>query len=147
MEQLARWNAVHGEAIHGSRPWLICGEIASTTRGVGFGEDLQHGETEIRFATQGPVLYAIALGWPQDGRIVVRSLAKPVAGNFNIIAAVTLLRYDGKMARKQTDNGLTVTLPEKKISEYMVGLKITGTDFKPAPPHASVLNPQHAGHN
>ena len=129
--QLADWTAIHGEAIYGSRPWLVYGESAVKVKGGNFGEDFKYNAKEIRFTTKGPVLYAIALGWPEDGQIVVRSLAKPAGAKVNNITAVSLLGYDGKVAWKQTAEGLIVTLPEKKVSEFTTGLKIIGTQLKP----------------
>ena len=147
LAQLADWTAVHGEAIYGSRPWLVYGESAVRVKGGSFGEDFKYSAKEIRFTTKGPVLYAIALGWPEDGQIVIRSLAKPVGENINNITDVSLLGYDGKLAWKQTADGLIVTLPEKKVSEYTTGLKIIGTELKPvsvtAP--ASAVKPDPRG--
>jgi len=131
LARLADWTAVHGEAIFGSRPWLVYGESAVRVKGGNFGEDFKYNAKEIRFTTKGPVLYAIALGWPEDGQLVVRSLAKPVGENINNITAVNLLGYDGHLTWKQTAEGLIVTLPAKKVSEYTTGLKIIGTEFKP----------------
>ena len=131
LAQLADWTAIHGEAIYGSRPWLVYGESAVKVKGGNFGEDFKYNAKEIRFTTKGPVLYAIALGWPEDGQIVVRSLAKPAGENINNITAVSLLGYDGQISWKQTAEGLIVTLPEKKVSEYTTGLKIIGTELKP----------------
>ena len=145
--QLAEWTAIHGEAIYGSRPWQIYGEIAVKVKGGGFAEDYKYNAKEIRFTTHGPVLYAIALGWPADGQIVVRSLAKPAGENVNNITAVSLLGYDGKINFKQTPEGLFVTLPKKKVSEYTTGLKIIGTDLKAVPFTAalSTVNPDRSG--
>ncbi len=131
--QLADWTVVHGEAIYGSRPWLVYGESAVKVKGGNFAEDFKYNAKEIRFTTKGHVLYAIALGWPEDGQIVVRSLAKPAGENVNNITAVSLLGHDGKIAWKQTAEGLIVTLPEKKVSEYTTGLKIIGEELKPVP--------------
>ena len=133
LAQLADWTAVHGEAIYGTRPWLVYGESSVRVKGGSFNEDFKYNAKEIRFTTKGPVLYAIALGWPEDGQIVVRSLAKPAGENVNNITDVSLLGYDGKLTWKQTAEGLVVTLPEKKVSEYTTGLKIIGTELKPVP--------------
>ena len=107
--ELADWNAVHGEAIFGTRPWLVYGEgpVKAKRRHVRRGLRLR--ANDIRFTTKGPTLYAIALGWPKDGRIVVRSLAKPAGGSGNDIAAVSLLGYSGELKWKQTADGLVVT--------------------------------------
>jgi alpha-L-fucosidase len=130
LEELAQWNAVHGEAIFGTRPWLVYGESAIRMKGGHFQEDFKYDAREIRFTTKGPALYAIALGWPGDGRLVVLSLAKPTDESINNITDVTLLGYDGKVDWRQTPEGLFVTLPEKKVSDYTAALKIAGTELK-----------------
>ena len=113
-EQLADWNAIHGEAIFGTRPWLVYGESAVKVKGGNFKEDFKYNAKEIRFTTKGATLYAIALGWPEDGQLVVRSLAKPAGEDVNNITAVSLLGYDGKLDWKQTADGLVVTLPREE---------------------------------
>lgn len=138
LEQLAEWNAVHGEAIFGTRPWLVYGESAIKVKGGHFQEDFKYNAREIRFTTKGPVLYAIAMGWPEDGRLVIRSLAKPENENINHITNVSLLGYEGKLDWKQTPEGLLVTLPAKKVSEFTAALKITGTELKNVPIVSSV---------
>ena len=147
LAKLAEWNAIHGEAIYGSRPWLVYGESAVKVKGGSFGENYKYNAREIRFTTNGPVLYAIALGWPDDRTITVRSLAKPAGESINNITAVSLLGYDGKLDWKQTADGLVVTLPEKKVSEYTTGLKIIGSDLKPVAfaAAAPVIQPDRRG--
>jgi alpha-L-fucosidase len=127
LQKLAQWNAIHGEAIFGTRPWLVYGESSLKVKGGHFGEDYKYNAREIRFTTKGPNLYAIALGWPADGKLVVKSLAE-TAGKIN---DVRLLGYDGKVEWQQGADGLVVTLPEQKASEYTCAVKITGTDLKP----------------
>ena len=127
LQQLAQWNAIHGEAIFGTRPWLVYGESSVKVKGGNFGEDYKYNAREIRFTTKGATLYAIALGWPADGKLVVKSLAAP-AGK---ISTVRLLGYNRKVDWQQTAEGLVVTLPAQKVSEYTCALKIVGTDLKP----------------
>ena len=126
---LATWNAIHGEAIFGSRPWLVYGEGAVKTKGGHFKEDFKYSAKDVRFTTKGGTLYALALGWPESGKLLVKTLAT-AAGK---ISDVALLGSTAKLDWKQTDAGLEVTLPAQKVSEYTTGLKITGSDLKPAP--------------
>ena len=51
---------------------------------------------------------------------------------------MSLLGHDGEIAFKQTEDGLIVILPDKKVSEFTTGLKIIGTELKPVavPPAA-----------
>jgi alpha-L-fucosidase len=132
LAELAAWNAVNGEAIFGTRPWSIYGEGAAKAKGGHFNEDYTYGAKDIRFTTKGRTLYAIALGWPKDDQLTVRSLAKP-AGGGNAVASVSLLGYDGKLEWAQTADGLVVKLPAEKPSKYTPALKIIGSDLKPVP--------------
>ncbi len=136
LEDLAKWIEVHGEAIYGTRPWLVYGEGTVKTKGGHFKEDFKYSSKDIRFTTKGNVLYAIALGWPADGKLLVRSLAEP-AGK---VTSVQLLGSDAKLQWTQTADGLVVTLPAEKVSEFTAALKITGENLKPAPvPEESVV--------
>jgi alpha-L-fucosidase len=133
LEQMAAWTAVHGEAIFGSRPWLVYGEGAVKAKGGSFKEDFTYSARDIRFITKGPALYAIALGWPADGKLVIHSLAKPSGQGGNTISAIKLLGYPGKITWTQTADALTVKLPATPVSELTACLKITGSDLKPVP--------------
>ena len=69
------WLELNGEAIYGTRPWKVYGEGPSQ---FAQGEtkfkhkhhteyyDVESDAADIRFTAKGDVLYAIALGWPQD---------------------------------------------------------------------------------
>ena len=144
LEEMADWIAVHGEAIYDTRPWLVYGEGGIRYKGGHFKEDFEYTAQDIRFTTKGPTLYAIALGWPADGKLLVRSLAT-TAGKVN---TVSLLGYDGSVQWQQTPEGLAVTVPAQKVSAYTCALRIAGTDLKPAPiPEVSVVvSPDAEGH-
>ena len=78
LDELARWMPVNGEAIFGTRPWKVYGEGPSRVNSGGFNEGkLRYTAKDIRFTTKGGRLYALALGWPEDRRLVIRSLATP----------------------------------------------------------------------
>ena len=129
LKDMAAWMEVLGEAIHGTRPWLIYGEGGRHAAGGSYKEDIQYTAEDIRFTTKGDVLYAIALGWPEGGKLSVRSLAIP-AGK---IDSVELLGSDAKLTWQQTADGLEVKLPAKKVSPYTTALKIRGAGLQPAP--------------
>ena len=131
LHDMAIWRHIHDEAIFGSRPWLIYGEGTVKARGGSFKEDYTYSSKDIRFTTHGGTLYALALGWPEDRRITIRSLAKPAGEHINTISAISLLGYQGKLTWEQTPEGLIVHLPEQKVSDLTVGLKIVGSSLKP----------------
>ncbi len=140
LEELAEWNAVHGEAIFGTRPWLVYGEGAVRAKGGSFKEDFTYTAGDIRFTTKGATLYAYALGWPTDGKLAIRSLARPADGNGNRIERIELLGHAGELSFTQTAEALVVTLPAEQVSPYTAALRITGSELKPVPlPEVSSL--------
>jgi alpha-L-fucosidase len=144
LNELAAWVGIHGEAIYGTRPWLVYGEGTVRTKGGHFHEDFKYTAKDIRFTTKGGVLYAIALGWPEDGKLVVKSLANTGENKIN---QVSLLGSKAKLSWTQTSQGLLVTLPDQKLSPYTCALRIGGTNLKPAPlvEEVSVTEPDAKG--
>lgn len=131
LHQLADWTKKNGEAIYGTRPWLIYGEGEVKAKGGAFKENFNYTAKDIRFTTKGRTLYAIALGWPDNKKLTIRALAKTSDSSVNKIKRIELLGY-GKVKFTQGTNGLTVELPDKKISNLTCSLKITGKNLKPA---------------
>ncbi len=134
LTDVAPWMKVNSEAIHGTRPWQIFGEGETKAAGGHFKEDFAYTARDIRFTTKGPILYAIALGWPADGKLVVKSLAKPAPGDGNQIERVELLGHDGPLTFTHSPQGLTVTLPGQPTSTIACTLKISGKNLAPATP-------------
>ena len=134
---MAAWMPVNGEAIFGTRPWKVFGEGTAKVKSGGFNEDkLKYTAQDIRFTTKGDVLYAIALGWPEDGKLLVRTLAAP-AGK---IESVSLLGCAAPLRWSQQADGLAVTLPAEKPCQHAYVLKISGRELKPAAPPAPLQN-------
>jgi alpha-L-fucosidase len=133
LQQLADWTAVNGEAIYGTRPWLVFGEGEVKAKGGAFKEDAIYSAKDIRFTTKGKTLYAIALGWPDDGKMVIKALAKTADAKQNKIKKVELLGRSGKLEFNQTPDGLIVELPGEKLSDLTCTLRITGSGLSPAP--------------
>jgi alpha-L-fucosidase len=144
LHQLAGWTAVNGEAIYGTRPWLVYGEGEVKAKGGAFKENYRYTAKDIRFTTKGRRLYAIALGWPEDGKMVVKSLAKTDDAGVNNIKRVELLGYKGRLKFTQTAGGLIVELPAPKTNGLTCSLKITGRNLKPVtpPPAATAVPPK-----
>jgi alpha-L-fucosidase len=128
LAELAAWMPVNGEAIFGTRPWKVFGEGPSRVQSGGFNESkLCYTARDIRFTRKDGTLYALALAWPADGRLVIRSLASS-AGK---VSAVHLLGHAGKLDWTQTGDGLIVTMPEQKPCAHVFTLKIAGAEFEP----------------
>ena len=133
LHRLAAWTAVIGEAIYGSRPWLIYGEGAVKPKGGAYNEKFDVSAKDIRFTTKGATLYAIALGWPADNKILVRALAQTEDKAQNNIEKIELLGHEGGLKFSQTKTGLAVEIPADAKPDLTCALRITGSTFKPAP--------------
>lgn len=117
IREIGAWLNVNGEGIYATRPWKIFGEgpIADTpielnAQGFNEGSYLKAGADEIRFTQTKKNLYAIALGWPENNEIVVKSLAKGSEHHPARIRRVDLVGY-GKVNFDRRDDGLHITLP------------------------------------
>jgi alpha-L-fucosidase len=133
LHRLADWTAVNGEAIYGSRPWLVFGEGNVKPKGGSFNEKFNFSSQDIRFTTKGETLYAIALGWPAENKLTIRSLARTDQADQNQIKRVELLGHKGKLAFTQTKDGLTVELPADAQPGLTCALRIHGKNLKPVP--------------
>ncbi len=73
---------------------------------------------------EGSTLYAIALAWPENGKLSIRTLAAGSAARPKEVARVELLGAGGPLSFTRTDQALVVTLPERKPNESAYALKI-----------------------
>ncbi|MGA2617313.1 MAG: alpha-L-fucosidase [Thermoguttaceae bacterium] len=112
LEGMTQWMDINGEGIFSTRPFTI------------------YGETNVRFTAKGDTLYAFFLGWP-DKSLTIRALAKGSPLVTGEVTEVRLLGHDAKLDSSRTEEGLTITVPEKKPCDYAVAFKITGLKAVP----------------
>ena len=70
------------------------------------------------------MLFAFVMGWPANGKTVIKSLPKGTAGFEKEVGKVELLGA-GLVTFVQDENGLTVNMPEKKPNDLAYTLKIS----------------------
>lgn len=108
---LGAWLQVNGEAIYDTRHWARFGEGPT---GVTVGHLTERSNPEmtardIRYTQSEEAFYAIALGWP-DGNLQMTALT-PDAFDANSVMKATLLGAEGDLEWRQTETGLTVSMP------------------------------------
>jgi len=122
------WLKVNGEAIYGTRPWIIYGEGPMKLKEGGhFSEKnkIVYTAKDIRFTTKNNDLFAIFLDWPQNNKVVIQSLKSNSIIGTKKIRSIILLGSNKQLKWKQTDQGLEIELPSKKPCKYAYSLKIS----------------------
>jgi alpha-L-fucosidase len=105
LEGIGKWMDINGEAIYGTRPWVLAEE------------------GKFRFTKKGEILYAICLDLPEnETTAIVPCLAKDE--NVGKISSVSLLGYKQPISWKQTNKGLQLTIPKEKPSKNALSFKI-----------------------
>ena len=131
LDGIEAWMRVNRESILGSRPWRVFGEGPATqgaglsAQGFNEGKGRPFTAEDIRFTTRDGKLYAIALGWPAGGRLLVKSLADggPDAG---AIRSVRLLGNHGELTWSRDREGLSVLLPATPPCDYAYAIEVIG---------------------
>jgi alpha-L-fucosidase len=116
--QMGAWLKVNGEAIYGSRPWLLYGEGPTKVTSTELNTDRQqYTPADIRFTTRNGALYAIGLGRPANGEVLMRTL---YAGNPYLegpVCGVQLVGFGDTVSSRQMSDGLHIELPPSAPEE------------------------------
>ena len=124
------WLKTNGEAIYGSHPWRLYGEGPTEVVGGTF-QDIKtkpYTAQDFRFTVNNGVLYATELGWPADGKALIRSLLPA-----DQVQSVTLLATGQAVPFQQQADGLHLTLPSQTPAGehayvYRIQLATTSSD-------------------
>ncbi|MBO3804050.1 MAG: alpha-L-fucosidase [Candidatus Brockarchaeota archaeon] len=122
--EVGRWLEANGEAVYGTRPWIVYGE--GPTRSVG-GEFKDQSEPftgrDIRFTTRDGALYAVALAWPGE-ELVVQSLSTNLRLYQGEVGSVRLLGSEEPVEWSRGESGLRVKMPTRRPCDHAFALRI-----------------------
>jgi alpha-L-fucosidase len=132
LEEVAAWMKINAECIYDTRPWKVLGEgpameAAAPLAAQGFneGKGKPFGPADMRFTMKGDTLYAIVYGWPEDGKVKIKSLAEGNALRPGGINKVELVGGPGLRFQRNRE-ALELTLPDNRPAlSYAVVLKIS----------------------
>jgi alpha-L-fucosidase len=130
LDALAEWIAPNGEAIYETRPFAVYGEGPTTVAPApashfgGIADVRKYSAQDIRYTTKGDTVFAFVMGWPGDGKVVMKSLAQGSKAYPREIGKIELLGAKGPASFTRDANALTVQLPSEKPNDIAYALKI-----------------------
>jgi len=134
MAEMGEWLSVNGEAVYGTKPWMVFGENADAAaykaqqgfkaeeKDAVFDGTPKDVVQDLRFTSKNDVLYVIARSWRQK-EVLVKTLK---SSSFNI-KSIQLLGFNSTLKWKQAPSGTTITLPKealKSIPMYVFKIKM-----------------------
>ena len=129
------WMRRNGEAVYGSRAWIIPGEGEQANGKLKMlpGGKLGRRHADFKFSSQdfrftignNGALYAFCMTVPTSGtQLKIKSLGKDVKYWDKPVKTVKLLGYNDKLKWKQEADGLVITCPKEMLFETSIVFKI-----------------------
>ena len=122
VEGITAWMDVNKETIYATRPWKVFGEgpVAEASnpinaQGFNEGRNAPYTSKDIRFMTKDETLFAHVMAWPEDGKVLIKSLSSESPLYEKEINSVTLVGSTENVVFKRTADGLQVELPKDLV--------------------------------
>lgn len=118
LEGIAAWMDIHKEGVFETRPWKVFGEgpVAEeanplSRQGFNEGKHKPYTAEDIRFVVKDEALFVHVLAWPEDGKVLIKSLSEGNELYPETISTVELMGTDEPVVFERTRAGLAVKLP------------------------------------
>lgn len=130
LEDIGQWMQQNSEAIYDSTTWRLSQEGPTEIQEGQFADGVAKRFTskDIRYTCKGSALYAIAMVWPDGGRVNLESLREADASKLplfhGMIKSVQIVGHDDSVAWNRDQEALHVSAPTV-TSDLPVVIKIT----------------------
>jgi len=127
VQGITAWMNVNKESIYGTRTWTVFGEGPTAERAnalsaQGFNEGTNYDATDIRYVKKGDsLLYVTVMGWPTNGKAVLKSLSLTQPYLTRNIKSIQILG-GGNLTYTRTADGLNINLPATKPATADIGI-------------------------
>ncbi len=139
--EIGDWLRVNGEAIYGTRPFSVASEGPTQVSDADYNIEMVNAQLEntqgeagdvslgaftakdFRFTQKGDCVYAIAMGWPADNRLRIKTFR--TGGALPSIHRITLLGADNMaLSYTQTEEALCIDLPKQPCGAHAFALRL-----------------------
>ena len=127
---MGAWLDKYGEAIYETRPWYTFGEGPTKEPEGHFRNHqeflkIKYSWKDVRYSTKDKLIYASLLGWPGAGEeILLTSFAADALPEALELSSVNLLGSREQIQWEQTEQGLSLVMPQEAPDEMAVVFKI-----------------------
>ncbi len=130
LSAVGKWMQTNGEAVYGTTRWDVTREGPTTLAMEGTSEREKEGFSaqftaqDIWYTRKGKTIYAIALVAPADGKVLLKTLANGSKAGSTEVRNVRLLGSDDRLKWERSADGLEVSFPNGRHSQYGYALAI-----------------------